>query len=126
MTLDPNLCLRPPDPRRDPSLRDRMLPDPRRCPFLRHRMLPHWYDAIVPDLQAGHTVLVAAHGNSLRGLVAHLDGLDEQQVVGLNIPTGQPLRYDLDDDMRPTNPGGTYLDEAAARAAAEAVAQQGH
>ena len=90
------------------------------------RMLPYWHDAVVPDLQAGHTVLVAAHGNSLRGLVAHLDGLDTAQVVGLNIPTGQPLRYDLDQDMRPTTRGGTYLDEAAAKAAAEAVAQQGH
>ncbi len=74
----------------------------------------------------GPRSLLVAHGNALRALVAHLDGLDEQQVVGLNIPTGQPLRYDLDDDMRPTNTGGTYLDEAAARAAAEAVAQQGH
>ncbi|TAL16010.1 MAG: phosphoglyceromutase [Frankiales bacterium] len=90
-----------------------------------HRMLPYWYDAIVPDLQAGHTVMVAAHGNSLRALVMHLDGLSEEEVVGLNIPTGQPLRYDLDDDMHPTNPGGTYLDEAAAKAAAEAVANQG-
>ena len=90
-----------------------------------HRMLPYWYDAIVPDLQAGHTVLVAAHGNSLRALVMHLDGLSEEEVVGLNIPTGQPLRYELDDDMRPTNPGGAYLDEAAATAAAEAVANQG-
>ncbi len=91
-----------------------------------HRMLPYWYDAIVPDLQAGDVVLVAAHGNSLRALVMHLDRLSEQQVVSLNIPTGQSLRYDLDDDMHPTNPGGTYLDEAAARLAAEAVAQQGH
>ncbi len=90
------------------------------------RMLPYWYDAIVPDLRAGHVVLVVAHGNSLRGLVAHLDGLTEDEVVGLNIPTGQPLRYDLDDDMHPTNPGGTYLDPEAAAAAAEAVAKQGH
>jgi 2,3-bisphosphoglycerate-dependent phosphoglycerate mutase len=90
-----------------------------------HRLLPYWYDAIVPDLQAGETVLVAAHGNSLRALVMHLDGLSEQEVVELNIPTGQPLRYDLDDDMHPKNPGGTYLDEQAARAAAEAVANQG-
>ncbi len=90
-----------------------------------HRMLPYWYDAIVPDLQAGEVVLVAAHGNSLRALVMHLDRLSEQEVVSLNIPTGQPLRYDLDDDMHPTNPGGTYLDEQAARAAAEAVARQG-
>ncbi len=91
-----------------------------------HRLLPYWYDAIVPDLVAGHTVLIAAHGNSLRALVKHLDGLSEEQVVGLNIPTGQPLRYDLDDDMHPTNPGGTYLDEDAAKVAAEAVAKQGH
>ena len=89
------------------------------------RMLPYWYDAVVPDLRAGQTVLVAAHGNSLRALVKHLDGLSDEAVVALNIPTGQPLRYDLDDDMKPTNPGGTYLDEAAAKAAAEAVAQQG-
>jgi len=91
-----------------------------------HRMLPYWYDQIVPDLQAGESVLVAAHGNSLRALVKHLDNLSEQEVVGLNIPTGIPLRYDLDDDMHPTNPGGTYLDERAAKAAAEAVAKQGH
>ena len=90
-----------------------------------HRMLPYWYDAIVPDLQAGEVVLVAAHGNSLRALVKHLDGLSKEAVVGLNIPTGQPLRYDLDDDMHPTNPGGTYLDEQAAKTAAEAVAAQG-
>jgi len=91
-----------------------------------HRMLPYWYDAIVPDLQAGEVVLVAAHGNSLRALVMHLDRLSEQEVVALNIPTGQPLRYDLDDDMHPTTPGGTYLDEAAAKVAAAAVASQGH
>ncbi len=89
------------------------------------RMLPYWYDAIVPDLRAGETVLVTAHGNSLRGLVAHLDGLSEEQVVGLNIPTGQPLRYDLDDDLRPVTAGGVYLDPAAAAAAAAAVANQG-
>ena len=91
-----------------------------------HRLLPYWYDQVVPDLVAGETVLVAAHGNSLRALVKHLDGLSEQEVVGLNIPTGQPLRYDLDDDMHPKNRGGTYLDPEAAKAAAEAVAKQGH
>ena len=73
-------------------------------------MLPYWYDAIVPDLRAGATVLVAAHGNSLRALVKHLDGMGDEEVVGLNIPTGVPLRYDLDDDLRPTTPGGEYLD----------------
>ena len=90
-----------------------------------HRLLPYWYDVMVPDLQAGETVLVAAHGNSLRALVKHLDGLSDEEVVALNIPTGQPLRYDLDDDMHPTNPGGTYLDEKAAAEAAAAVAAQG-
>jgi 2,3-bisphosphoglycerate-dependent phosphoglycerate mutase len=89
------------------------------------RMLPYWYDAIVPDLRAGETVLVAAHGNSLRALVKHLDGLTEEQVVGLNIPTGQPLRYDLDDDLQPVTRGGEYLDPEAAAAAAAAVANQG-
>jgi len=90
------------------------------------RLLPYWYDAIVPDLRANETVLVAAHGNSLRALVMHLDGLSEQEVVGLNIPTGQPLRYDLDDeDLAPLVRGGTYLDPAAAAAAAALVASQG-
>jgi 2,3-bisphosphoglycerate-dependent phosphoglycerate mutase len=90
-----------------------------------HRMLPYWYDAIVPDLRAGEQVLVAAHGNSLRALVAHLDGLSKEEVVGLNIPTGQPLRYDLDDDLQPVTKGGAYLDPEAAAAAAAAVAAQG-
>jgi len=90
-----------------------------------HRLLPYWYDAIVPDLRTGRTVLVAAHGNSLRGLIKHLDGLSEQAVVGLNVPTGIPLRYDLDADLCPANRGGTYLDPEAAAAAIEAVKNQG-
>jgi len=89
------------------------------------RMLPYWYDAIVPDLRAGRNVLVAAHGNSLRALVKHLDGMGDDEVVGLNIPTGVPLRYDLDADLRPTKPGGQYLDPDAAAAAIEAVKNQG-
>ena len=89
------------------------------------RMLPYWYDAIVPDLRIGQTVLVAAHGNSLRALVKHLDGMWDEEVVGLNIPTGIPLRYDLDDDLRPVKPGGEYLDPEAAAAAIEAVKNQG-
>jgi 2,3-bisphosphoglycerate-dependent phosphoglycerate mutase len=89
------------------------------------RMLPYWYDAIVPDLRAGGTVLVAAHGNSLRALVKHLDGMGDEEVVGLNIPTGVPLRYDLDDDLRPITTGGQYLDPDAAAAAIEAVKNQG-
>jgi 2,3-bisphosphoglycerate-dependent phosphoglycerate mutase len=89
------------------------------------RMLPYWYDAIVPDLRLGQTVLVAAHGNSLRALVKHLDGMGDDEVVGLNIPTGVPLRYDLDDDLRPVKTGGEYLDPEAAAAAIEAVKNQG-
>jgi 2,3-bisphosphoglycerate-dependent phosphoglycerate mutase len=89
------------------------------------RMLPYWYDAIVPDLLAGMTVLVAAHGNSLRALIKHLDGLDGDAVVGLNVPTGIPLRYDLDAELRPRQRGGSYLDPAAAAAAIEAVKNQG-
>ena len=90
------------------------------------RMLPYWYDALVPDLRLGRTVLVAAHGNSLRALVKHLDGLGNDEIVGLNIPTGIPLHYELDPaTLRPTTPGGTYLDPAAAAAAIEAVKNQG-
>jgi 2,3-bisphosphoglycerate-dependent phosphoglycerate mutase len=89
------------------------------------RMLPYWDSSIVPDLRTGRTVLIAAHGNSLRALVKHLDGISEEAIAGLNIPTGIPLRYDLDDDLRPTNPGGTYLDPDAAADAIKAVANQG-
>ncbi|HEX6074717.1 MAG TPA: phosphoglyceromutase [Micromonosporaceae bacterium] len=89
------------------------------------RALPYWYDAIVPDLRLGRTVLVAAHGNSLRALVKHLDQVSDTDIVGLNIPTGMPLRYDLDETMKPLKPGGEYLDPAAADAAARAVAAQG-
>ena len=87
------------------------------------RMLPYWADAIVPDLRAGRTSLVAAHGNSLRALVMHLDGLTREEVVALNIPTGMPLRYELDDALRVTRSG--YLEPDAAAAAAEAVKNQG-
>ncbi|GAA4858957.1 phosphoglyceromutase [Saccharopolyspora cebuensis] len=89
------------------------------------RLLPYWESAIVPDLRAGKVVAVAAHGNSLRALVKHLDGISDADIAGLNIPTGIPLRYDLDADLKPVNPGGTYLDPDAAEAAAAAVANQG-
>jgi 2,3-bisphosphoglycerate-dependent phosphoglycerate mutase len=89
------------------------------------RFLPYWYDAIVPDLRHGRTVLIAAHGNSLRGLIKYLDGLTDDAVVSLNVPTGIPLVYDLDPvTLRPTRPGD-YLDPKAAAAAIEAVANQG-
>jgi 2,3-bisphosphoglycerate-dependent phosphoglycerate mutase len=89
------------------------------------RMLPYWESDIIPDLQAGHRVLVAAHGNSLRGIVKHLDGISDEDIAALNIPTGMPLLYRLDDDLAPTVPGGEYLDPEAAAAAAAAVANQG-
>jgi 2,3-bisphosphoglycerate-dependent phosphoglycerate mutase len=89
------------------------------------RMLPYWYDALVPDLRSGKVVLVAAHGNSLRALVKHLDGLSDEAVVGLNIPTGIPLRYELDEQLRPVTAGGEYLDPDAAAESIEAVKNQG-
>jgi len=89
------------------------------------RMLPYWYDQIVPDLAAGRTVLVVAHGNSLRALVKHLDGIGDAEIAKLNIPTGIPLRYELDENFRPVRAGGEYLDPEAAKAAIEAVANQG-
>ncbi|MEI8260316.1 MAG: phosphoglyceromutase [Actinomycetes bacterium] len=90
------------------------------------RMIPYWEDVIVAeDLRADKTVLVAAHGNSLRALVMHLDGISDTEIAGLNIPTGIPLVYRLNSDMRPTVPGGEYLDPAAAASAAAAVANQG-
>ena len=89
------------------------------------RMIPYWESDIVPDLKDGKTVLVAAHGNSLRALVKHLDGISDDDIAGLNIPTGMPLVYRLDESLKPTVPGGEYLDPEAAKAAAEAVANQG-
>jgi 2,3-bisphosphoglycerate-dependent phosphoglycerate mutase len=89
------------------------------------RFLPYWESSIVPDLESGMTVLVAAHGNSLRALVKHLDQISDEDIAGLNIPTGMPLVYRLDDDLRPIVPGGEYLDPEAAAEAAAAVANQG-
>jgi 2,3-bisphosphoglycerate-dependent phosphoglycerate mutase len=93
------------------------------------RMLPYWYDAIVPDLgrdgPENHTVLVVAHGNSLRALVKHLDGISDEAIAALNIPTGIPLVYELDEAFKPVTRGGWYLDPEAAAEAAEAVKNQG-
>jgi 2,3-bisphosphoglycerate-dependent phosphoglycerate mutase len=88
------------------------------------RMLPYWESDIIPDLEAGKTVLVTAHGNSLRALVKHLDGISDGDIAELNIPTGIPLVYELGDDFMPTKPG-EYLDPEAAAAGAAAVAAQG-
>ncbi|MBI5161850.1 MAG: phosphoglyceromutase [Micrococcales bacterium] len=88
------------------------------------RMLPYWHSDITPELRDGGTVLVVAHGNSLRGLVKHLYGISDDEIAELNIPTGIPLVYDLDDEYRPLGPG-RYLDPDAAAAGAAAVAAQG-
>lgn len=92
------------------------------------RMLPYWYDGIVPDLRAGHTVLVVAHGNSLRALIKHLEGISDADIADVNLPTGVPILFELDDDLRPADDRPLverYLgDTEAAAAAAEAVARQ--
>jgi len=113
-------------PRHDPRYRDLapdLLPSGECLKDVVARMLPYWHDAIVPELRAGRRVLIAAHGNSLRALVKHLDGISDEEIPKLNIPTGIPLVYELDEGLRPLRSG--YLgDPQAARAAAEAVARQ--
>ena len=112
---DPRYAELPPDARpRTECLRDVVA-----------RLLPYWYDALVPDLRAGRLVLVAAHGNSMRALVKHLDGISEEDIVELNLPTGIPLVYELDADMRPLRAGGEYLDPEAAELSIAAVKNQG-
>ncbi|MFM2276879.1 MAG: hypothetical protein RIT12_275 [Actinomycetota bacterium] len=89
------------------------------------RMMPLWENEISKDLIAGKTVLVTAHGNSLRALVKHLDGVSDEDIAELNIPTGIPLVYRLDENFKPLVKGGEYLDPEAAAAGAAAVANQG-
>ncbi len=89
------------------------------------RLLPYWEEQIVPDLKAGKTVLITAHGNSLRALVKHLDGISEEDIAQVNIPTGIPLYYELDSNLKPITPRGKYLDPEAADAAIKEVASQG-
>jgi len=89
------------------------------------RALPYWESALVPDLLEGKTVLVAAHGNSIRSLVKYLDHVDDATIAGINIPTGIPLLYELDENLKPTVRGGLYLDPEAAAESIKAVANQG-
>ena len=89
------------------------------------RFLPYWEEQVKSDLKAGRTVLLAAHGNSLRALVKHLDGISDDEITGLNIPTGIPLVYELDANFKPITPGGEYLDPEAAAESIKAVANQG-
>jgi 2,3-bisphosphoglycerate-dependent phosphoglycerate mutase len=117
--------------RHDPRYADlppELIPDSECLADVVDRMLPYWYDDIVPDLAAGRVVLVAAHGNSLRALVKHLDGISDDEIPELNIPTGEPLVYELGDDFHPLEAKPTeqrYLrSPEEIRAAAEAVARQ--
>ncbi|BEP12659.1 phosphoglyceromutase [Acidothermaceae bacterium B102] len=124
-SLDPSDSMNPVNDRRYADVPPEDLPLAECLKDVVNRMLPYWFDSIVPDLTAGKTVLVTAHGNSLRALVKHLDQVDDDTIVGINIPTGIPLLYTLDDDFQPVNPGGTYLDPEAAAIASAAVANQG-
>lgn len=113
-------------PRHDPRYADLapdLLPASECLEDVVARMLPYWYDQIVPDLRAGKRLLIAAHGNSLRALVKHLDRVSDEDIPGLNIPTGIPLVYELDDRLEPVK--SYYLgDPEAAAKAADAVAKQ--
>jgi 2,3-bisphosphoglycerate-dependent phosphoglycerate mutase len=117
--------------RHDPRYADLapdVIPDTECLKDVVERMLPYWYDGIVPDLVAGRGVLVAAHGNSLRALVKHLDGISDDEIAEINLPTGVPMHYELGDDFLPIEHrpiDERYLgDVEAARAAAAAVAAQ--
>ena len=116
----------PRHPRHDPRYRElppEVLPAAESLQDVVARMLPYWQDAIVPDLRLGRCVLISAHGNSLRAMVKHLDAVSEAEIVSLNIPTGIPLVYELDDELRPVT--SAYVgDPAVVAAKAEAVAQQ--
>ena len=90
------------------------------------RFVPYFEEEILPRAKKGETVLIAAHGNSLRALVKYLDNISEEEIAGLNIPTGMPLVYEIDAEGKVLNPGGTYLDPEAAEAGAKAVANQGN
>jgi 2,3-bisphosphoglycerate-dependent phosphoglycerate mutase len=107
------------------QLPDELLPRTECLRDVLARLLPYWHDQLIPDLAAGRTVLAVAHGNSLRALVKHLDDISDADIAELNIPTGMPLVYDLDERFRPVDRGGRYLDPEAAELAAEAVRAQG-
>lgn len=115
----------PRHPRLDPRYKD--VPNPPAAEALKQtveRMLPLWNDTIAPQIRSGKRVLIVAHGNSLRALVKHLDQMSEKDIMELNIPTGIPLLYELDNNLKPIS--HRYLgDPEAARKAAEAVARQG-
>ena len=127
--IAPDNAHNPNEDRRYEALPPDVLPQAECLADVVDRMLPYWFDGIVPDLAEGRTVLVAAHGNSLRALVKHLDDIADDAIAGLNIPTGVPLLYELDPaTMRPAEPGDPLSralgDPEAVAAAAAAVADQ--
>lgn len=89
------------------------------------RVIPYWNDSIKPDLESGKTVLVVAHGNSLRALIKYLENISDDDIAKLNLPTGIPLLYKLNENLQPINLGGQYLDPIAAQESISAVANQG-
>lgn len=89
------------------------------------RVIPYWKESIVPELESGKTVLVVAHGNSLRALIKYLENISDENIARLNLPTGIPLLYRLDENFKPIVFGGEYLDPQAAKEAIDAVANQG-
>jgi 2,3-bisphosphoglycerate-dependent phosphoglycerate mutase len=89
------------------------------------RIVPYLTKDIAVDMNAGKTVLVTAHGNSIRAIVKHIDCISDEDIAGVNIPTGIPLLYEFDDDFEPIKKGGEYLDPSAAKEAIAAVANQG-
>jgi 2,3-bisphosphoglycerate-dependent phosphoglycerate mutase len=124
----PPPALEPTDPRSERS--DRRYPSPDVVPLTEclkdtvARVLPAWNDSIAPSIKSGKRVLIAAHGNSIRALIKYLDGISDSDIVGLNIPNGIPLVYELDENLKPIR--HYYLgDAAAAAAAAAAVGNQG-
>jgi 2,3-bisphosphoglycerate-dependent phosphoglycerate mutase len=110
--------------RRYASLPPELIPTSECLRDVVERMLPYWYDAIIPDLRAGRRVLIVAHGNSLRALIKHLEDIDDDDITELNIPTGVPLRFELDADLRPVGEREVVGDVEAAAEAAAAVARQ--
>ncbi len=115
----------PANDRRYAAIPDREMPLTESLKDTVARFVPYWESTIAPDIKAGKRVLIAAHGNSLRALVKYLDNVSEQDIVNLNIPTGVPMVYTLNSDLRPLQPYYYLGDQDAIRKKAEAVANQG-
>ena len=111
--------------RRYADLTPSQLPATESLKITMERVLPYWHNTLAPMIKSGKRVLIAAHGNSIRAMVKYLDNIPDKEITELNIPTGIPLVYRLDEDLKPIVPGGEYLDPEAAATAAAAVAAQG-